>query len=77
MNLLFLFLVAQRRHHQKWSLENWMKEILLDNIDHVVAARLGREAGDAIRRLRCATPPVMHHHVASATKINITLPFNH
>jgi hypothetical protein len=75
-NSLFCFLiVAQRRDYQKWSLGNWMKEILLNNINDVVAARLSHVGRDAIRRLRCATPPVMHHTVASATKINFTLSF--
>jgi hypothetical protein len=26
-----------------------------------------------VRRLRCATPPVMHHVVASATKIELMM----
>jgi hypothetical protein len=48
INLLFCFsLVAQRRHHQKWSLENETKEIWLDD---VVAARLccGEECDPAV-----------------------------
>jgi hypothetical protein len=46
-----------------------MKEILLNNIDNLVAARLWL-LGAIVRRLRCATPPVMHHVVAARLRKN-------